>query len=94
MHTIGKAKRVVFYVGESDKWGNKPLYLAILERLKAEDCAGATVTRALAGFGAHSRIQTASVVALSNDLPLIIEWVDNQAKVERLMPHLLEQPFD
>lgn len=88
MHTIGQAKRVSIYIGESDRWNNKPLHLALLEFLKTQDCAGATVTRALAGFGAHSRIKTASLVALSADLPLKIEWIDNPARVERLMPHL------
>jgi len=88
MQTIGKAKRVSIYIGESDKWGRKPLHTAILEMLKTEDCAGATVTRALSGFGAHSAIKTASLVALSADLPLIIEWVDNPARVERVMPKL------
>jgi len=88
MQTIGKAKRVIIYIGESDKWEHKPLHMAILEMLKREECAGATVTRALAGFGAHSQIKTASLVDLSADLPLKIEWVDNPARVERVMPQL------
>jgi CBS domain-containing protein len=90
MEIVGLAKKVTIYIGESDKWGRKPLYAAILEVLKKEDCAGATVTRALSGFGAHSRIHTASLVDLSADLPLIIEWVDNPARVERVMPRLRE----
>lgn len=90
MEIIGLAKKVTIYIGESDRWGHKPLYAAILELLKQENCAGATVTRALAGFGAHSRIHTASLVALSTDLPLVIEWVDNPDRVERVMPRLRE----
>jgi len=90
MEIIGLAKKVTIYVGESDRWGHKPLHLAILEMLRQEDCAGATVTRALAGFGAHSRIHTASLVDLSADLPLVIEWVDSPARVERVMPRLRE----
>jgi len=90
MEIIGLAQKVTIYIGESDKWGRKPLYAAILELLKKEDCAGATVTRALAGFGAHSRIHTATITDLSADLPLIIEWVDNPARVERVMPRLKE----
>lgn len=90
MQISGLAKRVTIYTGESDKWGRKPLYMAILEMLRKEDCAGATVTRALAGFGAKSRIHTASLVALSSDLPLIIEWIDNPDRVERVMPRLKE----
>ncbi len=90
MHIMGDATKVTIYIGESDRWGNKPLYLAILELLKAEDCAGATVTRGVAGFGRHSRIRSAGIVALSQDLPLVIEWVDAPARVERMMPRLVE----
>ena len=88
MQVTGKAKRVRIYIGESDKWNHKPLHTAILEMLKSHDCAGATVTRAISGFGAHSRIHTASLVDLSSDLPLVVEWVDNPHRVERVMPHL------
>ncbi len=88
MQIVGLAQKVTLYIGESDKWGRKPLYTAILELLKQEDCAGATVTRALAGFGAHSRIHTATIVDFSSDLPLIVEWVDNPARIERVMPRL------
>jgi CBS domain-containing protein len=90
MEIIGTATKVTIYIGESDRWGQKSLYLAILEMLKTEDCAGATVLRGLAGFGAHSRIHTASIVDLSSDLPLIIEWVDDPARVARVMPRLTE----
>lgn len=90
MEIIGLAKKVTVYIGESDKWGRKPLHAAILEMLKQEGCAGATVTRAISGFGAHSRIHTATIVDLSADLPLVIEWVDNPARVERVMPRLRE----
>jgi CBS domain-containing protein len=94
MQIKGRAQKVTIYIGESDKWKNKPLYMAILEMLKAEDCAGATVTRGLAGFGAHSRIHTASVVALSADLPLVIEWVDSPTRIERVMPRLQEMVIE
>jgi CBS domain-containing protein len=90
MEILGTATKVTIYIGESDRWGQKSLYMAILELLKAEDCAGATVMRGLAGFGAHSRIHTANIVDLSSDLPLIIEWVDDPARVGRVMPRLTE----
>ncbi len=90
MEIIGTAIKVTVYIGESDRWGGKPLYMAILELLKATDCAGATVTRGIAGFGSHSRIRTASIVDLSADLPLVVEWVDDPARVERVMPKLVE----
>lgn len=68
MEIIGLAKKVTVYIGESDRWGRKPLHAAILEILEQEDCAGATGTRAISGFGAHSRIHTASIVDLSAEL--------------------------
>lgn len=94
MEIVGLAQKVTIYIGESDKWGRKPLYAAILELLKKEDCAGATVTRALSGFGAHSRIHTATLADLSADLPLVIEWVDNPARIERVMPRLREMVLE
>jgi CBS domain-containing protein len=90
MEIVGIATKVTIYIGESDRLGQKSLYMAILEMLKAEDCAGATVLRGLAGFGAHSRIRTATIVDLSSDLPLVIEWVDDAARVARVMPRLAE----
>ena len=90
MKTIGTALHVRIYIGESDKWGHKPLYMAIIEMLKHEDCAGATVTRGLAGFGAASRIHAASIMRLSEDLPIVIDWVDLAERVERVMPKLVE----
>lgn len=94
MEIIGLAKKVTVYVGESDRWRRKPLHTAILEMLKQEGCAGATVTRAISGFGAASRIHTATIVDLSADLPLVIEWVDNPARVERVMPRLREMVLE
>ena len=88
MQIRGPAHKVIIYIGESDKWGGKPLHAAILQTLKEEDCGGATVSRALAGFGAHSRIRSASLVALSSDLPLKIEWIDNPSRIERVLPKI------
>ncbi len=84
----GNAVKLLVYIGESDKYQGKPLYMALLEFLKANGAAGATVSRGLAGFGARSRIHTASIVALSQDLPLRLEWVDRGELVERLLPHI------
>jgi CBS domain-containing protein len=75
------AKRICIYIGESDRWRGKALYTAILESLKAKGVAGATVTRGVAGFGAHSRIHTAAILRLSEDLPLRIEVIDSPEKV-------------
>jgi CBS-domain-containing membrane protein/PII-like signaling protein len=75
------ALRLNIYLGESDRWRGKPLYVAILETLKEEGVAGATVVRGVAGFGAHSRIHTATILRLSEDLPLRIEVVDSPDKI-------------
>lgn len=80
-----RAKRICIYIGESDRWRGKPLYMAILETLKANGIAGATVTRGVAGFGAHSRIHTAAILRLSEDLPLRIEVIDTPQAIERAL---------
>jgi uncharacterized protein len=84
------AQRVQIFVGEADHVGHKPSYLAILEYLRREGAAGATVTRGVAGFGVHSRIHTASILDLSADLPMVLTWIDTPDEVERLLPSVLE----
>jgi len=86
MQLQGKAMRVIVYIGESDHYQGKALYMALLQFLKQEGAAGATVLRGLAGFGAKSRIHTATIVDLSTDLPIHVEWVDLPEVVERLLP--------
>jgi PII-like signaling protein len=81
---------VRIFVGESDRWHHQALHVALLERLRREGFAGATVTRGIAGFGAHSVIHTAHILQLSEDLPVVIEVVDSEAEVERLKPILDE----
>lgn len=88
MQLQGKALRVIIYIGESDRYQGKALYMSLLQLLKKEQAAGATVVRGLAGFGAHSRIHTATIVDLSADLPLRLEWVDQPQLVERLLPQI------
>lgn len=84
--SIGQdAQRLVIYIGEADRWRGKPLYAALLETLKAQGMAGATVTRGVAGFGAHSRIHTAAILRLSEDLPLRIEVIDAREKIARAL---------
>jgi len=75
------AQLLSIYIGESDRWRGKQLYVAILELLKAEKLAGATVIRGVAGFGAHSHIHTAAILRLSEDLPLCIQVVDTPEKI-------------
>lgn len=80
-----KAQRLTIYIGESDKWRGKALYAALLETLRAQGMAGATVTRGLAGFGAHSIIRTANILTLSMDLPLMIQVVDTPEKIAAVL---------
>ncbi len=86
----GEQLLVRIFVGESDKWHKQPLHRALLERLRAEGFAGATVVRGVAGFGAASVIHTAHLVDLSADLPMVIEVVDDQEHVDKLIPILDE----
>jgi len=80
-----KAKRLMIYIGESDKWRGKALHVALLETLRTQGMAGATVTRGLAGFGAHSVVHTANILVLSMDLPLIIQAIDTPEKINDVL---------
>jgi PII-like signaling protein len=86
----GEQSLVRIFLGESDRWKHRPLSRALLERLRAEGFAGATVIHGIAGFGASSVIHTTSLVELSSDLPVLIEVVDDDAHIERLLPILDE----
>ena len=86
----GKAKRLRVYLGESDHWKRRSLYQAIVEKAKELDMAGATVFRGMMGYGASSRIHKASVVDLSCDLPILIEIIDSEVYIQKLLPFLDE----
>lgn len=86
----GEQQLVRIFIGESDLWRHQPLAAALLERLRKEGFAGATVFHAVAGFGAHSVMHTASLLRLSEDLPVLIELVDSAEHVEKLLPILDE----
>ena len=94
MDIIGPAKLLTIYIGDSDKWHGKPLASALVERLRAEGIAGATVTRAVEGFGANSRIHSAHILRLSEDLPLVVEVVDKADRIDRLLPIIDEMVDD
>jgi CBS domain-containing protein len=83
-----RGKRVTIFIGDSDHWHHRPLYVAILEHLKAAGCAGATVTRGTAGFGAQSEIHTAAILRLSVDLPIVITAVDTPENIDRILPEI------
>lgn len=78
------------FIGESDRWHGKPLYEAIVLKARELHLAGATVLRGPMGFGAHSRMHTAKILRLSQDLPMVIEVVDAEEKIEMLLPHIDE----
>jgi hypothetical protein len=86
MRITGTAKRLRIYIGDADRWQHQPLALAILEVLKREGLAGATVFQGVAGFGAHSRIHTRALLDLSADLPVVIEVVDRPDRIDRILP--------
>jgi PII-like signaling protein len=84
----GKILRV--HIGESDTWQGRPLYQAIVRRLREQGLAGATVLRGIEGFGAHSRLHTARILRLSEDLPIVIEVVDREDRIRDALPILDE----
>lgn len=86
----GKAKLVRIFVGESDTWRGKKLYDAIVESLRANDMAGATVYRGISGYGAHRRFHREKRLSLSTDLPIMISVIDEEAKIRAYLP-VLEQ---
>ena len=76
------------YIGESDRWEHKPLYEAIVLAAREQHLAGATVLRGPMGFGKASRLHTAKILRLSDDLPLIIEIVDSEENINAFLPTL------
>ena len=86
----GEQMLVRIFIGESDRWHHQSLHAALLERLRREGFAGATVFRGIAGFGARSVVHTAQILRLSEDLPVVIEVVDTDEHVQRLLPILDE----
>lgn len=76
------------FIGESDYVEGKPLYMHIVELLKKEGLAGATVLRGIAGFGKTSKISTTSILRLSTDLPIVIEVADTKGNIDRVKPLL------
>lgn len=90
MKLEGEAQLLRVFIGESDRAGGIPLYEAIVRRARELHLAGATVLRGPMGFGAHSRLHTTQVLRLSQDLPIVIEIVDDASKIEALLPFVDE----
>jgi PII-like signaling protein len=74
------------FIGESDKYEKQPLYEWIVRKARETGLAGATVFRGLEGYGASSRLHTAKLLRLSSDLPIVIEIVDTNEKIEKFIP--------
>lgn len=87
---VGENVLMRIFIGENDRHDHKPLYEALVEMFRKEGFAGATVLRGISGFGAHSVYHTMKLLALSADLPLIIEVVDTQEKINAIMPRIDE----
>jgi PII-like signaling protein len=90
----GTGLLVRIYLGESDRWHGRPLYQAIVERLRERGLAGATVLRGIEGFGAKQRLHSTRILSLSEDLPILIEAVDTEEKIRATLPELDEMVSD
>lgn len=94
MKLEGKAKMLRIHFGEDDKWNDKPLYRAIVEKCRELDIAGATVFRGIEGYGASTLIRRPHRLSFSSDAPLMVSVVDTEEKIQRLLPFLDEMLRD
>ncbi|WP_207756500.1 DUF190 domain-containing protein [Nonomuraea cypriaca] len=90
MRLQGSALRLTIFVGEHDTWHRRPLYHEIVHRAHQQGLAGASVLHGIEGYGASSRIHTARILSLSEDLPLAIIIVDASDKIRAFLPQLDE----
>jgi len=88
MELPSEAKLLRIFIGESDKQEGRPIYELIAEAARRRGMAGATVLHGTLGFGARSRIHTAKILRLSEDLPIVIEIVDTPERIEAFLPEL------
>src|SRR5919198_6079224 len=84
------ARRIRIYIDANDQWHGRPLYAAIVQQARKRGMAGATVTRGIMGYGAHSAIHEPHLWSLSHDLPVVVEIVDSDEKVRQFLPCLDE----
>ena len=84
----GERTLMRIHIGERDKYKGKPLYEAIVQLLRARHYAGATVLRAVMGFGASSRLHTDRIEVLSLDLPIVVECVETEERIQAILPEL------
>jgi len=93
MKIEGEAKLLRIFVGENDKHSAVPVYEKIVVEARKAELAGATVYRGIMGFGGNSRIHSAKFLAISEDLPLVVEIVDEEKKIEKFIP-IVEKIFE
>lgn len=90
MHLPHEAVLLRIFIGESDRWHHQPLYEALVLKAREMHLAGATVLRGPMGYGKSSRLHTQKILRLSFDLPLVIEIVDAEEKINAFLPFLDE----
>ena len=88
MKVEGQGLLARIYVGESDQWHGKPLYQAIVALLRDRGIAGATVLRGIEGYGASAHLHTSRLLQLSQDLPVVVEVVDQEDRLRAILPEL------
>lgn len=93
MELNGDSKLLRIFVGESDKIGGLPLFESIVKAARKEGLAGATVLRGILSYGASTRIHSAKWIDISEDLPIVIEIIDQEAKINQFLP-LLDNLFE
>lgn len=86
MKIEGPGKLLRIFIGEADRWHGRPLSEAIVLMLREEGLAGATVIHGVEGFGAASRIHTAHILRMSEDQPIVIEVVDREERIRKILP--------
>jgi uncharacterized protein len=89
----GKAKLMRIYVGESDRWMEKPLHQALVEAMRANDIAGVTVYKGIIGYGAHRRIPKEKPLGLSRDASIMLSVIDTEERIKSFLP-IIEQMVD
>jgi hypothetical protein len=90
MHIEGDASLLRVFIGESDKHGHKSLHDAIVEEARGQGLAGATVLRAIGGYGLSARMRSTRILDLSSDLPVVVEIIDEEAKINAFLDRLNE----
>jgi uncharacterized protein len=86
----GERTLMRIHVGESDKWQGRPLYEALVEMFRREAFSGVTVLRGVGGYGSSSRYHTDKILRLSQDLPIVVEVVEYNERIESILPRLDE----